>query len=33
LLVGDKSKILPAVQHFGFDIVELTPDGTPVVPQ
>jgi zinc protease len=32
LLVGDKSKILPAVQHFGFDIVELTPDGTPVVP-
>ena len=33
LLVGDKSKILPAVQHFGFEIIELTPEGTPVVPQ
>ena len=33
LLVGDKSKILPAVQHFGFEIIELTPDGAPVVPQ
>lgn len=33
LLVGDKSKILPAIQHFGYDITELTPDGTPVIPQ
>jgi len=30
LLVGDKSKILPAVKDFGFDVVELTPDGAPV---
>ncbi|MCX6955714.1 MAG: pitrilysin family protein [Verrucomicrobia bacterium] len=30
LLVGDKAKILPAVKDFGYDIVELTPDGAPV---
>ncbi len=33
LLVGDKTKILPAIAHFGYEITELTPDGTPVVPQ
>jgi zinc protease len=33
LLVGDKTKILPAIAHFGYEVTELTPDGTPVVPQ
>lgn len=33
LLVGDKAKILPAIAHFGYEIIELTPDGTPLVPR
>jgi hypothetical protein len=33
ILAGDRAKILPAVQHFGFEVIELTPDSTPVVPR
>ena len=33
LLVGDKSKILPAIAHFGYEVIELTADGQPVVPR
>ena len=33
LLVGDKSKILPMIAHFGYEVIELSPDGTPVIPQ
>ena len=33
LLVGDKSKILPMIAHFGYEVIELSPDGKPVIPQ
>ena len=30
LLVGDKEKVLPTLQKFGFEIIELDTDGNPV---
>ena len=30
LIVGDKDKILPGLQKFGYEIVELDVDGKPV---
>ncbi len=33
LLVGDKSKVLPTLKKFGYDIIELDVDGNPVKTQ
>jgi len=30
LLVGDKEKVLPTLQKFGYEIIELDIDGNPV---
>jgi len=33
LLVGDKEKVLPTLQKFGYEIVELDVDGNPIAPK